>query len=163
MNAALSTIEKAPVTLGDLLSVLTTHPDAAIHLVLPDESQVPAHFHITEVGRVRKDFVDCGGTVRRTESCVLQVWVAGDLHHRLDTTKLAKIVDKGAALFESTAIPLEVEFDNGVISQYPVLGIAASDAGLVLQLSAKHAACLAPDRCGVKLEILSSCSEPGCC
>ena len=21
----------------------------------------PAHFHVTEVGRVRKDFIDCGG------------------------------------------------------------------------------------------------------
>jgi hypothetical protein len=25
---------------------------------------VPAHFHITEVGKVSKHFIDCGGTIR---------------------------------------------------------------------------------------------------
>ena len=28
----------------------------------PDGTAVPAHFHITEVGKVEKHFIDCGGT-----------------------------------------------------------------------------------------------------
>jgi len=67
--------------------VLTANPEAAIRFMLPDGDFVPAHFHITEVGRVHKDFIDCGGTVRSTTACVLQVWVAGDLEHRLNTFK----------------------------------------------------------------------------
>jgi hypothetical protein len=31
---------------------------------LPNGHQVPAHFHVTEVGQVTKHFIDCGGTVR---------------------------------------------------------------------------------------------------
>lgn len=149
--------------LEGLLAVLSANSDTAIQLTLPDGSFVPAHFHVTEVGRVRKDFVDCGGTVRTSESCVLQVWVANDVAHRVDTTKLERIIQKGAALFEKTAIPLEVEYDNGLISQYPVQEVEVSPSGVVLHLGTKHTACLAPDRCGVKLDVLSSCSTPGCC
>lgn len=151
------------LTLGDFSAVLTANPHAAVHLMLPDRSLVPAHFHVTEVGRVQKDFVDCGGTVRSSTSCVLQVWVANDVEHRVDTTKLAKIIQKGASLFSTTAIPLEVEYDSGVASQYPVREAKVSPAGVVLHLGTKHTACLAPDRCGIPLDILSSCSTPGCC
>jgi hypothetical protein len=30
-----------------------------------------------------KEFIDCGGTVRSTNACVLQVWVANDVDRRL--------------------------------------------------------------------------------
>ena len=151
------------MTLNAFAAILSAHPDVAVNLMLPDRSFVPAHFHVTEVGRVQKDFVDCGGTVRSSTSCVLQVWVANDVAHRLDSTKLVKIIEKGTGLFKTTAIPLEVEYDNGVISQYPVQDVEASPYGVTLHLGTKHTACLAPDRCGVKLDVVSSCSTPGCC
>ena len=59
--------------LDTILAILSENPAAAVHLMLPDHSFVPAHFHVTEVGRVHKDFIDCGGTVRSTTACVLQV------------------------------------------------------------------------------------------
>ena len=34
---------------------------------LPNGTLVPAHFHVTEIGKVHKDFIDCGGK-RRQES-----------------------------------------------------------------------------------------------
>ena len=34
---------------------------------LPDGSLVPSHFHVTEVGKVSKHFIDCGGTVRQED------------------------------------------------------------------------------------------------
>ena len=77
------------MNLDAFLAVLSENPAAAVHLMLPDGDFVPAHFHVTEVGRVHKDFIDCGGTVRSATTCVLQVWVADDTDHRLDTTKLA--------------------------------------------------------------------------
>lgn len=151
------------VTLEDLAAVLSAHSGRAVQIILPNRSQVPVHFHVTEVGRVQKHFIDCGGTARKSESCTLQVWTANDVAHRLDTTKLSGIINKGKGLFESTAIPLEVEYDNGLISQYPVERVEVSPSCVVLHLGTKHAACLAPDRCGVALDLLPSCSEPGCC
>ena len=99
------------MNLDAFVTVLTGNPHAALHLMLPDGSFVPAHFHVTEVGRVQKDFIDCGGTIRSTTTCVLQVWVATDSHHRLDTTKLAKIIQIGTPLFPSMTLPVEVEYE----------------------------------------------------
>ena len=156
-------MDKDIMTLDRLAAVLLANPDVGLHLKLPDQSLIPAHFHVTEVGRVQKDFIDCGGTIRNSASCVLQVWVANDVSHRLDTTKLANIIQKGIRLFGTTEIPLEVEYDNGVISQYPMLEAEVTPAGVILQLGTKHTTCLAQDRCGVQLDVLSSCSTPGCC
>ena len=151
------------MTLAGLAAVLLANPDVVLHLKLPDHSLIPAHFHVTEVGRVQKDFIDCGGTIRNSASCVLQVWVANDVSHRLDTTKLAKIIHKGIELFGTADLPLEVEYDNGVISQYPVLEAVVTPAGLILHLGTRHTTCLAQDRCGVQLDVLPSCSTPSCC
>jgi hypothetical protein len=81
--------------------------------MLPDHSFVPAHFHVTEVGRVHKDFIDCGGTVRSTTACVLQVWVARTT--TTDTTKLAHIMRLASPLLKATDLPVEVEYENGVV------------------------------------------------
>src|SRR3954451_9900168 len=94
-----------PMTVDQLVGVLTANP-AQIHLMLPSGEFVPAHFHVTEVGRVQKDFIDCGGTTRSTTTCVLQVWVADDRDHRLDTTKLAKIVRLAAPLLKAGDLPV---------------------------------------------------------
>lgn len=44
---------------------------------------VPLHFHITEVGLITKNFIDCGGDVHTDKLVNLQIWVANDVHHRL--------------------------------------------------------------------------------
>ena len=113
------------MTVGEFRAALGRHPGARMHWMLPDRSFVPAHYHITEVGRVQKDFIDCGGTVRSTQACVLQVLVADDVDHRLETTKLAAIMDIAAPLLQSTELPVEVEYEEGVISQYPISSIWA--------------------------------------
>ena len=52
------------MTVKEFRQAIDSNPDAKMHWMLPDKSFVPAHYHITEVGKVQKDFVDCGGTVR---------------------------------------------------------------------------------------------------
>ncbi len=151
------------LTLDELLYRLGEAPDCSLQFALPDAGHVPVHFHVTEVGRVQKDFVDCGGTFRSTTTCVLQVWVANDLEHRLSSQKLAKIIQKGIRLFPQTNVPLEIEYDNGLLSQYPVLGLEMEAKVIRFQLGTKHAECLAPDRCGVQLNVISDCASPGCC
>lgn len=143
------------MTFLEFRHALDRNPDAMMHWMLPDGSFVPAHYHVTEVGMLRKDFIDCGGTVRSTVACVLQIWVANDFAHRLPAAKLRAIIDVARSLLQSDDLPMEVEYDTGVISRYPVSGVACMPSGLLFHLDAKHTACLAPERCGV--------AGPDCC
>jgi hypothetical protein len=143
------------MTVNEFCQAIDSNPDAKMHWMLPDKSFVPAHYHITEVGKVQKDFIDCGGTVRSTTSCLLQMWVADDVDHRLETTKLASIMRSARPLLESEDLPIEVEYEQGVISQYPIGGVELTPSGLLFSLGTKHTACLAPQKCGV--------DNTGCC
>jgi hypothetical protein len=149
--------------LDELLAIVTDRPSSAIKLRLPDETFVPAHFHVTEVGRVHKDFIDCGGKVRSTTACVLQVWVASDSQHRLETTKLAKILRLAAPLLGTTDLPVEIEYEAELVSQFPLTSAEMTPAGLLLNLGSKHTACLALDQCDEPRTDVSCCSPPGCC
>lgn len=150
------------MTVDQLRGVLTAN-SGSLHLMLPDGSFVPPHFHVTEVGRVQKDFIDCGGETRSTAACVLQVWVAGDTDHRLDSTKLAKIIRMAATILGSGDLPVEVEYENGVVSQYPVSAAEVTPAGVLFHLGTKHTTCLAQDRCGVGPTATDCSPNGGCC
>ena len=145
------------MNVGEFRAVLANNPDVALHLMLPDGDFVPAHFHVTEVGRVQKDFIDCGGTTRSAVSCLLQVWVAHDTAHRLTAGKLAGILRFAALLLKSDELPVEVEYENGTVSQFPVAAVEVTPAGILFHLGKKHTDCLAPDRCGV------GPNATGCC
>jgi len=144
------------MNLNAFRELLSRHPGVPMHFMLPDGDFVPAHFHITEVGRVQKDFIDCGGTVRSVRSCLLQVWVANDLAHRLDTSKLAQIIRIAGPLLGDDDLPVEVEYEGEAISQFPLAAAEITPSGVLFHLGSKHTACLAPDQCGVP-------GEPGCC
>lgn len=146
--------------LSQLTEQLGAHPDAALAFVIPDGSAVAQHFHVTEVGRVRKDFIDCGGTPRSTDTCVLQVWVANDTDHRLVAGKLGKIIALGKGILQDADLPVEIEYDVGVITQFAVESFEATDALITLKLAGKHTACLAPDLCGIDGE---GSTDAGCC
>jgi hypothetical protein len=46
-------------------------------------------------------------------------------------------------------LPVEVEFEDGKVSQYPIGGMEITPAGVLFYLGTKHTACLAPEKCGV--------------
>ena len=120
---------------------------------------MPAHFHITEVGRIDKAFIDCGGTIHRSSTCQLQVWVADDTDHRFQPQGLAKVISAAKPLLESDDLPVEIEYEDCSISQYPIESAAAANGALVFQLSEKHTDCLAKSVClpGVKGVYEGSC------
>ena len=64
-------------------------------------------------------------------------------------------------------LPVEFEYEDGVISQYPLAAVEVGEAALVLKLEKKHTDCLAKDKCGIPEyddEQLSDCCGPaGCC
>lgn len=157
--------------LSELKSLLKEHADRYFRIQLPDGADVPVSFHVTEVGRIQKTFLDCGGTLRESLTCQLQVWVGEDYDHRIETGKMAAILDKAASYLPDESIPVEVEYEEKVISQYTVEGHTLSDEAVILNLAHKHTECLAPELCGLPSisrlpEIggkTTSCGPSGCC
>jgi hypothetical protein len=156
------------MTIQELHRLLRAQPETALHLILPNGDRVPAHYHITEVGRVTKDFIDCGGTRRSTASCVLQAWVAQDVEHRLETGKLARIIDLAAPLLGDDELPVEIEYEGQLVSQFPLAAAEPKADGLHLFLTTKHTDCLAKESCGLvgvneESEDSTCCATGGCC
>jgi hypothetical protein len=138
------------MNIRSLKTNLRQHPAKNVRFVLPDGDPIPADFHVTEVGHVVKNFVDCGGTVRRLETCLLQTWVAGnDSDHRLSTEKLAKILDLSTKVVPSEDLEVEVEYEPCAVAQYKVESAKAAGKELHFQLAHKHTDCLAREACGL--------------
>jgi len=55
----------------------------AIGFELPNGTLVPSYFHVTEVGKITKQFIDCGGTVRNETMVNFQLWSSNDYDHGL--------------------------------------------------------------------------------
>jgi hypothetical protein len=137
---------------------LQSHPESELCFVLPDGGRIAAHAHVTEAGRVDKAFIDCGGTVRESSSCTLQAWVADDVDHRLSPGKLAGVLENAEPLFRGDDLDVEIEYEDGLISQFPVTGASASDNVLYFHLTTKHTDCLAKEICTP-----ASAESTGCC
>lgn len=158
------------MTLRELKILLGEHGNRHFRIRLPDGSAVPLSFHVTEVGRVQKSFLDCGGTLRETITCQLQVWVGEDYDHRIETQKMAAILAKAQAYLPDESVPVEIEYEDRVISQYTIQGHQLSVEAVVLELAHKHTECLAPELCGLpaikRMPALggNACGgPPGCC
>jgi len=138
---------------------------------LPNGEYVPSHFHITEVGRVEKHFIDCGGTIRNESIVGFQLWKTdNDLEHRLTPEKLMSIINLSEEKLSISDSEIEVEYQSETIGKYHV-----GFNGFEFTLENTHTDCLAKDNCGVpvekkkvklsELQENSSCCKPesGCC
>lgn len=142
--------------ISEFVALLDEHPNAELQFIMPG-GRIAVHSHVTEVGRVEKLFIDCGGTARRIRNCNVQMWEYTDYEHRLTPAKLSGIFDKASPIFGGDDLPVEIEFEHGVISQYPVKTGTLADGMLTFELELKHTACLALELCAPKDE------EGGCC
>ncbi len=155
------------MNLKNLRDALIGHPEHEILIQLPEGKTLAAHFHVTEVGQVTKDFMDCGGKRRTTHSCRLQTLVANDVDHRLSSDKLAGILTKTAeALQLDEELPVEAEIQTDTISIYTMASFDVQAGVIRLTAASTKTACLAPDAC--RLDVLpvlgDDCSgETGCC
>jgi hypothetical protein len=135
------------LTVAALRAALAAAPGATLAVLWPDGDPIEAHFHVTEVGRVQKDFVDCGGTVRRTVTCLLQTWVGPDLDHRITAAKLLKAFDHAAPVLGTEDLPVELEYEACNVIQFKVVAVVAEAGRLVVRLGAKQTDCLAKELC----------------
>ncbi len=156
--------------LSQFISTIDSINDIAFQL--PNGTFVPPHFHITEMGLLTKNFIDCGNVVREEKVITFQVWFAGDIEHRLNSEKVHKIINASEKLFENADLELEVEYqDAQTIGKF---GLDFQNG--IFQLISKQTTCLANDHCGIpadkmqpvvgewKSKETSCCSpESGCC
>jgi hypothetical protein len=118
-----------------------------VNFILPNGSQVPAHFHITEVGQVSKKYIDCGGTLREESKVTFQLWEDGDVDHRLAASKLLNIIGLAERLLSLPDLEVEVEYQGDTIGRY---GLDFN--GTDFLLTATQTDCLAKDKCGIPME-----------
>ncbi|QXP58203.1 DUF6428 family protein [Olleya sp. HaHaR_3_96] len=129
------------------LSEIKTHLSQldTISFTLPDGSLVPNHFHVTEVGKVTKHFVDCGGTVREEKKVNFQLWNAEDYDHRLHPEKLVKIIELSEDIFNLQDLEIEVEYQG----EQTIQKFGLSFENNSFQLTSLVTDCLAKDKCGI--------------
>ncbi|EAQ51426.1 MULTISPECIES: DUF6428 family protein [Leeuwenhoekiella] len=114
---------------------------------LPDGSLVPSHFHVTEVGKVSKHFIDCGGTVRQEDVVNFQLWNADDYDHRLHPEKLISIIELSEKVLQIEDHEVEVEYQGETIGKFGI-----DFDGTHFLLTTKQTDCLAKDACGIPAE-----------
>ena len=150
------------MTLNELKNTLQSLE--SIEVFLPDGTRVPPHFHLTELGRIDKHFMDCGGVERRETTVQLQLWTAEDTEHRLAPAKMLAIVEKAQERLGLGDWPVEVEYQGETIGRY---GLAFAHGRSELVATATD--CLAKELCGVppkrKLAMaeLGAQEGGGCC
>jgi hypothetical protein len=132
--------------LPDLRALLEKYPDTFPRFVLPDGDSIPSHAHVTEVGYVAKNFIDCGGVMGKSETVLLQTHVGHDIDHRLRSDRFAKILELGKRVLPHEELDVEVEYDCCVVAQYPIKGAKRDGEYLVLALGKRQTQCLAQER-----------------
>ncbi len=133
------------MTLSEIKSHL--YNSSAISFKLPDGSLVPSHFHVTEIGQISKQFIDCGGTFRNEEVINFQLWSSTDFDHRLHPEKLVEIIELAEQKLSLDDSEIEVEYQGETIQKF---GLGFN--GESFELLAKKTDCLAKDNCGIPEE-----------
>ncbi len=146
--------------LSQVKSILKTVE--AVNFTLPNGTSVPEHFHVTEVGLITKNFIDCGGTVRKETVVNFQLWDANDFEHRLKPQKLLNIIELSEKILGIEDFEIEVEYQDTTIGKYDL-----DFDGKDFVLLNKQTACLAQDQCGIptekqKINLSDRNSEPCC-
>jgi hypothetical protein len=146
--------------LSEIKEILATAE--GVNFKLENGNSVPEHFHVTEVGVITKDFIDCGGTVRHEKVANFQLWDADDYEHRLKAGKLLHIISLSEEVLGMEDLEIEVEYQAETIGKYD-LGYDGEN----FLLQSKKTACLAMDQCGVpaekqKIEMINLASGSTC-
>lgn len=145
--------------LSEIKNLLSSAETVAF--VLPNGTYVPEHFHVTEVGLISKNFIDCGGVVRKETVVNFQLWNANDFDHRLKPKKLLDIITLSEKVLGIGDFEIEVEYQSETIGKYD-LGFNGKDFTLLN----KQTACLAEDQCGIppsKQKLSDNNTETSCC
>ncbi len=118
-----------------------------IRFKLPNGELVPNHFHVTEIGKITKHFIDCGGTERTENVINFQLWTANDYDHRLHPEKLLQVIALSEKFLNIEDSEIEVEYQGETIGKYNL-----EFNGKNFLLTNKQTDCLAKNQCVVPTE-----------
>jgi len=135
------------MTIKQIKNYLETAENVSFQL--QNGTLVPEHFHITEVGIITKQFIDCGGTIRNEKVINFQLWDANDFEHRLKPQKLLNIIALSEKILVMGDLEIEVEYQSDTIGKYDL-----DFDGENFILLNKQTNCLASDKCGIPNEKL---------
>jgi len=131
--------------LSEIKAILPTLEN--VEFQLDNGAFVPEHFHVTEVGQITKNFIDCGGVIRQEKTVNFQLWNADDYEHRLKPAKLLHIINLSEEKLGMEDAEIEVEYQRDTIGKY---GLDFN--GKTFVLKSRTTACLAEDACGIPVE-----------
>ena len=144
-----------------LRRALERYPTTLPRFILPSGDYIPAHAHVTEVGHVARNFIDCGGLTGKEEKVVLQTHVGNDTDHRLRSDRFAKILRLGNRVIPSADLDVDVEYDCCVVAQYPIAEAAPDGDHLNLILQRGRTQCRARER--RDSETVACCATSAAC
>lgn len=104
------------MTLEQIKEILPTLEN--VEFQLENGTFVPEHFHVTEVGQITKNFIDCGGTIRNEKVVNFQLWNADDYEHRLKPGKLLNIIKLSEEKLGIEDAEIEVEYQAETIGKF---------------------------------------------
>ena len=139
-------VYRSQMTFHDLQNALEANPSRFPRFVLPDGDYIPAHAHVTEVGHLVRNFIDCGGLSGKEEKVVLQTHVGDDTDHRLRSDRFAKILQLGKRVIPTANLDVDVEYDCCVVAQYPIANAKRDGEHLNLILRRGRTQCRVRER-----------------
>lgn len=147
--------------LSEIKAILPTLEN--VEFQLENGTFVPEHFHVTEVGMITKNFIDCGGVIRNEKVVNFQLWDANDFEHRLKPNRLSNIIILSEKLLGIEDFEIEVEYQSETIGKYDLVF-----NGKHFILKNKKTTCLATDACGIpaekqKVNLAELKNETSCC
>jgi hypothetical protein len=152
------------ITINMKLSTIKNHLSSleTVRFRLPDGNYVASHFHITEIGMITRQLIDCGGNMHTERSVSFQLWHANDTDHQLEPQKLLKIIAQSEKALGLDDLEIEVEYQAGTIGKY---GLVFD--GTDFLLTSTRTDCRAKEGCGVpdkkKKVKLSELTAAPCC
>lgn len=156
-------ITDRPFTVKALTAALAQAEASAVLRIEAEAMPLAPGFHVTEVGRVRVDSLDCGGRRLSYDEAMIQMLDSGTGRPMRVGTLLGILNRTLGALPEVAEAPLGVEANPGMagLRRFDLVGVDVAEGTVSLTLTARQAVCrpiLEAARAG-----LGDYREVGCC
>jgi hypothetical protein len=127
--------------------ITQNNPAKEIKIYLPNGEIIPEHFHLTDIGTIAHNFIDCGGVVGSNSWVQIQLWVADDKDHRITTTTTSKIITASEKILQNSdneEIVIEYQHSDSA-TKYNVVNINVGD-NITINLGVINTTCLEIER-----------------
>ena len=127
--------------------------------------KIPSHFHITEIGIIRKQYIDCGGNLRLENLINMQLWYSNDKNHKIEPAKILKIIERSDKLLKLQDEEIQIEYQQDTICKFNL----EFSGDCTFKLIKTFTDCLDKESCNIiekpRIKINQTKCDPatGCC